>query len=83
MPGATFGTEDIGGVDVTYVEFALTDGGVGDDTDGTDGTDDLIVDQGGPPINLVPALSTWGYIAFGLLSVLGSLYYLRRKRTTA
>jgi len=65
MPGVTFGTEDIGGDTVPYVEFTLTEGQLGDDTNVPP-----IVDQGGPALPRpasIPTLSEWGMIILSLL----------------
>jgi hypothetical protein len=66
MPGATFGTEVIGGETVPYAEFDLTESELGDDTNGSP-----IIDQGGPAqpggTTAVPTLSEWGMIILSLL----------------
>ena len=84
MPGVTFGTATVEGPSgmpgtVATATFALTNGGIGDDTDASDGN---IVDQGGPgtPLATVPTLTEWGMIFFMALAGLGSVYYIRRRR---
>lgn len=78
LSGVTFGTANIGGHTVAYVEFTLTDGQKGDDT----GVDGRIVDQGGPaqpvPVMAVPTLTEWGIIVFTMLAGFVAAYYLRK-----
>ncbi len=57
----------------------FVDGQRGDDGVGI--LDKIIFDQGGAaPVPTVPTMSEWGMIMFMVLSGLGSLYYLKRKR---
>jgi len=78
MPGVTFGTETIGEKTVPYVEFTLTEGWLGDDTNGF-----TIIDQGGPGLFnavSVPTLSEWGMIILFLLTIFMALGAIRRQR---
>jgi len=79
MPGVTFGTKVIGGETVSYVQFALTDGLIGDDT----GMDGIIYDQGGPatPSSAIPTLSEWGMIILFLLTITAAFTVIRRRRS--
>ncbi len=83
MEGAIFGSVEIGGRTVAYVELNLTNGHLGDDTDASD---NIIVDVGGPgqiaavistPTD-VPTLSEWGMIVFSLLAGLFALKMVRK-----
>jgi hypothetical protein len=80
MPGATFGTEEIGGETVPYAEFDLTDGQIGDDT-GVDGT---IYDQGGPAQQggpaVIPTLNEWGMIILSLLMAVSAFIVIQRRK---
>jgi hypothetical protein len=77
LPGATFGTEDIGGQTVAYAEFSLVDGQLGDDT----GIDGVIRDQGGPGMAsvLVPTMTGWGLAVFFMLMAGPALWFVRRR----
>ncbi len=81
MPGATFGTEEIGGETVPYAEFDLTDGQIGDDT----GVDGIIYDQGGPAQRggptAVPTLNEWGMIILSLLMAVSAFIVIRRRQS--
>jgi hypothetical protein len=57
----------------------FVDGERGDDD--LDSTNNTIVDQGGPGAGGTPTMSEWGMIIFVVLAGLGSLYYMRKKRT--
>ncbi len=79
MTGVVFGTAEIGGQTVLYVEFILTAGQLGDDTNGLP-----IIDQGGPGLfepNAVPTLSEWGMILFALV-IAGTAIAIIRKRSS-
>ncbi len=81
MPGVVFGTTIVGGQTVATATFTLTDGIIGDGT-GVDGT---IFDPGGPailaPPVAVPTMTGWGIAVFMILVLIGTVYYVRRKRT--
>lgn len=80
MPGVTFGTALVGGVQVPTASFVIIDNGTGDD----DGTVGIIVDQGGPgqPSAGVPTVNEWGMVIFVLLAGFGAAYHLRRQKRT-
>ena len=81
MTGVTFGTEEIGGETVPYVEFVLTVSLLGDDTYGFP-----IIDQGGPGLfdpTSIPTLSEWGMILFALLLAGTAVVFMRRRNMTA
>ncbi len=75
------GTEEIGGETVPYIEFTLTEGQLGDSTDGLP-----IVDPIGPalaigaPVQTIPSLNAWGIAALAILLMLGGLAVTRRKK---
>jgi len=76
MPGVTFGTKEIGGNSVPYVEFPLTESQLGDDTQGYP-----IVDQGGVAMaTAIPTLNEWGLILLGLLIFGAAVLRIRRQR---
>ncbi len=79
MPGATFGTEEIGGVTVPYAEFDLTESELGDDTNGSP-----IIDQGGPAqqggITAVPTLNEWGMIILSLFMAVSAFIVIQRRQ---
>ena len=79
MPGATFGTEEIGGVTVPYAEFDLTESELGDDTNGSP-----IIDQGGPAQQggptAVPTLNEWGMIILSLLMAISAFIVIQRRQ---
>ena len=66
------------------VVFSITDGGVGDDDLGANGT---IVDQGGPGIpgapgavDSIPTLHEWALMLLALLLMSSGVYYARHRR---
>jgi hypothetical protein len=59
----------------------FVDGMRGDDD--LDPTNGIIIDQGGPGAGGTPTMSEWGMIIFVALAGLGSLYYMRKKRTVS
>jgi hypothetical protein len=61
----------------TSITLHLTDGALGDDT----GVDGVIVDDGGPALPSVPAITEWGMIIFIALAGLAAVNYLRRQKT--
>ncbi len=80
LPNVSFGTANIGGTNVPYAQFTLTDGRLGDDTDGAD---NIIYDQGGPGspgggATAVPAMDGFGAATLSLLLLLAGLYVWRR-----
>ena len=76
MPGASYGTKEINGNQVPYIEFTLTEGELGDDTNTPP-----IIDQGGPAAAAaVPTLNEWGLIIMTLLLAGISLAAISRRR---
>jgi hypothetical protein len=74
-----FGTKDIGGHTVPYMEFDLVESELGDDTNG----DSTIIDQGGPGLfdpTSIPTLSEWGMIILFLLTITAAFTVIRRRR---
>ena len=80
MPGATFGTEVIGGATVPYAEFDLIESELGDDTNG----DSTIFDQGGPAQQVgttaIPTLNEWGMIILSLLMAVSAFIVIQRRQ---
>jgi hypothetical protein len=77
FPGATFGSQLVGGVPVATVTLALADGALGDAT----GVDGVIVDPGGPAVQVIPALGMPAMVTLALLlgaSAAGALRMRRR-----
>jgi hypothetical protein len=66
----------------TSITLHLQDGQLGDDT----GVDEIIVDEGGPGQTspspaAIPTMTEWGMIILIALLGIGSVYYLRRRRS--
>jgi len=81
LPNVSFGTANIGGTNVPYAQFTLTDGSLGDDTDGAD---NIIYDQGGPGFpggstTSVPAMNGFGAATLSMLLLLAGVYAWRKK----
>ena len=78
MPGASFGTEVIGGETAPYAEFVLTESQLGDDTNIFP-----IIDQGGPtqPDDTpIPTLNEWGMIILSLLMAVSAFIVIQRRQ---
>jgi hypothetical protein len=78
MPGATFGTGEIGEATVPYAEFVLTESQLGDDTNGSP-----IIDQGGPAQpgpTFIPTLNEWGMIILSLLMAVSAFVVILRRQ---
>jgi uncharacterized protein len=64
LPGASFQVVTVGSLHPRRIDFALRDGGTGDDTP----VDGVIVDQGGPaePTATIPTLDQWALLALAM-----------------
>jgi len=78
LPGATFSSVTIGASAATRIDFALTDGGLGDDT----AIDGVIVDQGGPGTGAaeIPLFDPYGVLMMTLLMAFAAAWVLAKGR---
>jgi hypothetical protein len=77
--GAVIGVGPASGGVMNRITAYYRDGQRGDDD--LDPTNDTIVDQIGPGNGPIPTMTEWGMIIFMVLAGVGSIYYLRRRRT--